>query len=251
MTAADIGRVSNIRKHRPYLGCSPKRRGDSCQYAALRCVSLAPLQRGIVPVKTRCLLFYFAVLLLTACSTTEVVQTWKDDSQNQKFSNVLVVTVSKVPSYRARVEHQLVNIIEMTGAVAKAAVDILPNTELIDEAAASAATKDTGADAVMVVRVVETKKEELYTPGTTYLKGGYGDKYNISWHEYYGGGYRAAPGYSRKFSVSTVETTLFDTTINKPVWSALTEITEATEGAAINAYLEVISKPIKESGLFE
>jgi hypothetical protein len=202
-------------------------------------------------VKTRCLPLCLAVLLLSACSTTEVLDTWKDDSQNQTFKNVLVVAVSKVPSYRARVEHQLVNIIEMAGADAKAAVDILPDTELIDEAAASAAVKNTGADAVMVVRVIDTEKEELYTPGTTYLRGGYDDKYNLSWNEYYGGGYRAAPGYSRKFSVSTVETTLFDAASNKRVWSTVAAITEATEGAAINAYLEVISKPIKESGLFE
>jgi hypothetical protein len=204
-------------------------------------------------VRTRFLLLCFGVLLLTACSTTEVVNTWKDDSQNQKFSNVLVVAVSKIPAYRALVEHELVNIIEKAGADATASVDILPNTDLIDEAAASAAIKDSGADAVMVLRLVDKKNEDLYTPGTTYVQGGYGGRYNRGWHGYYGSGYRvmSTPGYSRKFSVSTVETTLFDAATNKRVWSTLTTTTETTEGAAINSYLKAISKPIKESGLFE
>lgn len=204
-------------------------------------------------MKTRFLLLCFGVLLLSACSTTEVVNTWKDDSQNQKFTNVLVVAVSKVPAYRSLIEQELVNTIKKAGADAKAAVDILPNTDLIDEKAASATIKETGADAVMVVRLVDTKKEEVYTPGTSYAQGGYGDRYDRGWHGYYGSGHRvmSTPGHSTEYSVSTVETTLFDTATNKRVWSTITTTTETTTAAAINSYLKTIVKPIKESGLFE
>jgi hypothetical protein len=208
---------------------------------------------GILPVKTKSLLLCISSLLLTACSTTEVVNTWKDDSQDQKFSNVLVVAVSKVPAYRALIEHKLVDIIRESGADAKAAVDILPHTDLIDEAAASATIKKTGADGVMVVRLVDTKKEQVYTPGTTYVQGGYGGRYNRGWYGYYGSGYRvmSTPGYSTEYSVSTVETAVFDTTTNKRIWSTITATTESREAAAINSYLAAISKPIKESGLFQ
>jgi len=194
-------------------------------------------------VKTRFLLLCFGVLLLSACSTTKVVNTWKDDSQNQKFANVLVVAVSKVPAYRSLIEQELVNTIKKAGADAKAAIDILPNTDLIDEKAASATVKETGADAVMVVRLVDTKKEEV-----SYARGGYGDRYDRGWHGYYGSGQRVM---NTQWSVSTVETTLFDTATNKRVWSTLTSTTETTTADAINSYLKTIVKPIKESGLFE
>ncbi len=194
-------------------------------------------------MKTRFLLLCFGVLLLSACSTTKVVNTWKDDSQNQKFANVLVVAVSKVPAYRSLIEQELVNTIKKAGADAKAAIDILPNTDLIDEKAASATVKETGADAVMVVRLVDTKKEEV-----SYARGGYGDRYDRGWHGYYGSGQRVM---NTQWSVSTVETTLFDTATNKRVWSTLTSTTETTTADAINSYLKTIVKPIKESGLFE
>ncbi len=194
-------------------------------------------------MKTRFLLLCFGVLLLSACSTTKVVNTWKDDSQNQKFTNVLVVAVSKVPAYRSLIEQELVNTIKKAGADAKAAIDILPNTDLIDEKAASATVKETGADAVMVVRLVDTKKEEV-----SYARGGYGDRYDRGWHGYYGSGQRVM---NTQWSVSTVETTLFDTATNKRVWSTLTSTTETTTADAINSYLKTIVKPIKESGLFE
>ncbi len=203
-------------------------------------------------MKTRFLLLCFGVLFLTSCSTTEVLNTWKDDSQNQKFTNVLVAAVVKTPAYRALLEHQLVDTIKETGVDAKAAIDILPNTDLIDEAAASAAIKDTGSDGVMVIRLVDTKKEEVYTPGTTYVQGGYGGRYNRGWYGYYGRGYQivSTPGYSTEYSVSTVETTFFDTATNKRIWSTITETTETREAAAIDSYLKAISTPIKESGLF-
>ena len=204
-------------------------------------------------MKSRFLLLCFGVVLLSACSTTDVVNTWKDDSQNQKFSNVLVVAVSKEQAYRSLIEHELVNTIKTTGADAKATVDILPNTDLIDEAAASATIKETGADAVMVVRLVDTKKEVVYTVGTSYVQGGYGGRYNRGWYGYYGSGYQvvSSPGYSTEYSVSTVETTLFDAATNKRVWSTITTTAETTIASAIVSYLKAIGKPIKESGLFE
>lgn len=204
-------------------------------------------------MKTRFLLLCYSVLLLTACSTTEVVNTWKDDSQDQKFTNVLVVAVSKVPAYRSLIEQELVGIIKKSGADAKSAADILPNVDLIDEAAASATIKESGADGVMVVRLVDTKKEQVYTPGTTYVQGGYGGRYNRGWYGYYGSGYRvmSTPGYSTEYSVSTVETAFFDIATNRRVWSTITATTETREAAAINSYLAAISKPIRESGLFE
>lgn len=198
------------------------------------------------------LLLSFGALFLASCSTTEVLNTWKDDTQNQKFSNVIVVAVVKTPAYRTLLENKLVDIIKKAGVDVKTAIDILPNTDLIDEAAATAAIKNTGADGVMVVRLVDKKKEQVYTPGTTYVQGGYGGRYAGGWYGYYGRGYQvvSTPGYTTEYSVSTVETAFFDTANNKRIWSTLTETTETSVAAAIDSYLKAISTPIKESGLF-
>jgi len=204
-------------------------------------------------MKTRFLLLCFAVLLLTSCASTEVMNTWKDDTQSQQFTNILVVAVNKVPAYRTLIENELVNIIKKSGADAKSAATILPNTDLTDEATASSATQDTGADGVMIVRLVDTTKEQVYTPGTTYVQGAYGGRYNRGWQGYYNSGYRVTntPGYYSEYKVSTVETAIFDTATNKRVWSTITSTTEAREIDAINSFLKAIRKPIQESGLFQ
>ena len=211
------------------------------------------LYKGIPPVKTRFLLLYVAVLLLTSCASTEVVNTWKDDTQSQQFTNVLVVVVNKVPAYRTLIENELVDTIKKSGADAKSAAVILPNTDLTDEATASSAIQDAGADGVMVVRLVDTTKEQVYTPGTTYVQGAYGGRYNRGWHGYYDSGYRVTntPGYYSEYNVSTVETAIFDTATNKRVWSTITSTTEAREIDAIKSFLKAIRKPIQESGLFQ
>jgi hypothetical protein len=211
------------------------------------------LYKGIPPVKTRFLLLSVAVLLLTSCASTEVINTWKDDTQSQQFTNVLVVVVNKVPAYRTLIENELVDTIKKSGADAKSAAAILPNIDLTDEATASSAIQDAGADGVMVVRLVDTTKEQVYTPGTTYVQGAYGGRYNRGWHGYYDSGYRVinTPGYYSEYNVSTVETAIFDTATNKRVWSTITSTTEAREIDAIKSFLKAIRKPIQESGLFQ
>ena len=51
-------------------------------------------------MKTRFFLLVCIVLLLAGCATTEVVDTWKDDSQVQKFTNVYVLGIIKEPVSR-------------------------------------------------------------------------------------------------------------------------------------------------------
>lgn len=203
-------------------------------------------------MKTRFLLLCFAVLLLTSCASTEVMNTWKDETQNQQFTNVLVVAVNKTPAYRTLIENELVNIIKTSGIDAKSAAAILPNTDLTDEATASSAIQNTGADSVMVVRLVDITKEQVYTPGTTYVQGTNFSRYNKGWHGYYNSGYRVTetPAYYSEYNVSTVETAIFDTATNKRVWSTITSTAEVREIDTINSYLKAITKPIQESGLF-
>jgi hypothetical protein len=49
-------------------------------------------------MKTRLLLLCCGVLLLSACATTKVVETWHDDSTHPTFNNVLVVAVNDYAS---------------------------------------------------------------------------------------------------------------------------------------------------------
>ena len=198
------------------------------------------------------LLLFGSTLLITACATTEVLDTWKDDSQTEKFTTVFVLGVIKEPAYRNLLENKLVNVLKDAGVNAYPTHMFFPQADLIDKAAAADAIKDKGVDGVMVVRLVDTKNETVYTPGTTYIESGYGGRYNRGWYGYYGGGYRvvSTPGYTTQYNISTVESTIFNTNTEKRVWSTITQTSETTVPDAINSYIKAIGNPLKSSGLF-
>ena len=192
-----------------------------------------------------------SLLMLTGCSTTEVIDTWENDSQT-KFTRIFVLAVVKEPAYRSLVENRLVDSLRENGVQAHAAYERFPNVDLIDESVIATAVKDSGVDGVMVVRLVDTKKETVYMPGTTYVDGGYGGRYSRGWYGYYGGGYRVmtTPGYTTEYSISTVESTIFDAVTNERAWSALTRTSETDVASAINSYTETMRKTLKSSGPF-
>ena len=203
-------------------------------------------------MKTGLFLLCCTLLLLSGCQTTEVLNTWSDEPQTQKFSKVLVIAVFKERVYRDLLEQKLVAALQADGIDAEAASNLFPDADVMDEAMTDTALKQAGADSVMVIRLVDTRQEVVYTPGTTYVPGGYGGRYSMGYYGYYGGGYSviSTPGYTTEYNISTAETTVFSAASNKRVWSTLTETTETSVNSAINSYIKVIGKSVKASGLF-
>lgn len=203
-------------------------------------------------MKTRLFLLCCALLLLSACQTTETLNTWSDDTQSHRFNKVLVVAVLKEPVYRKLLEQKLVDALKAEGINAEATSNLYPDNDVLDEAMIDAAMKKAAADSVMVIRLVDTRKETVYTPGTVYVPGGYGGRYGYGYYGYYGGGYSAisTPGYSTEYNIATVESTVFSAATNKRAWSTITETTETSVNAAIDSYIKVIGKSVKASGLF-
>jgi len=201
---------------------------------------------------TRHFLLCCTLLLLPACQTTEILNTWRDEPQSEKFSKVLVIAVLKERVYRDLLEQKLVTALMAEGINAEAASKLFPEADVMDEAMTDTAMKQAGADSVMVIRLVDTRKEVVYTPGTTYVPGGYGGRYSMGYYGYYGGGYTvvSTPGYSTEYNISTAETTVFSAASNKRVWSTLTETTETSVNSAIDSYVRVIGKSVKASGLY-
>jgi len=202
-------------------------------------------------MKTR-LFLLCCTLLLSACQTTETLNIWSDESQAHTFSKVLVMAVLKEPVYRNLLEQKLVDALKAEGINAESASNLYPDNNVLDEATTNTAIRKAGADSVMVIRLVDTRKETVYTPGTVYVPGGYGGRYGYGYYGYYGGGYSAisTPGYTTEYNIATVETTVFDAATNKRVWSTITETTETSVKTGINSYIKVIGKSVTASGLF-
>lgn len=192
------------------------------------------------------------LFLLTGCQTTEVLNTWTDGNRDKTFHDVLVIAVLKERVYRDLMEQRMVELLETQGVEAEAGSSRFPEEGPVDQATIDNMVRQADADSVMIIRLVDTRKETVYTPGTTYVPGGYGGRYSMGYYGYYGGGYTvmSTPGYTTEYSIATVETTLFDSSTNQRVWSTITETTETSVSKGINSYMKVIGKSISESGLF-
>ena len=118
-------------------------------------------------------------LLLPACQTTEILNIWSDDSQKHTFNKVLIMAVLKEPVYRNLLEQKVVEALKAESINAEAASNLYPDNDVLDEAMTNTAIKQAGADSVMVIRLVDTRKETVYTPGTVYVPGGYGGRYGV------------------------------------------------------------------------
>ena len=203
-------------------------------------------------MKARLLSLLCSLLLLSGCQTTEVLNIWSDDSLSEKFSDVLVIAIFKEPAYRNIAEQRLVEVLQAQGVEAESAGILYPQEGPMDQDTIDGMVAQSSADSVMIVRLVDTREETVYTPGTTYVPGGYGGRYSMGYYGYYGGGHTvmSTPGYTTEYNISTVETTLFSTATNKRVWSTITETTETSVNKAIDSYIKVMGKTISESGLF-
>ena len=97
-------------------------------------------------MKTGLFLLCLALLQLSACQTTEVLNTWSDAPQTQTFSKVLVIAVLKERVYRDLLEQKLVAALQADGINAEAASNLFPDADVMDEAMTDTAMKQSGAD---------------------------------------------------------------------------------------------------------
>ena len=202
-------------------------------------------------------LMLISILFLSACATTEVLNVWKNEnSQDVKLSNVLVIGVIKKESYRKLYENLMVTELNKMGVTASASYKLFPNVEYLDKSMIENKINELNMDGVLVAKLIDKKKETVYTPPTTHVSGTYyrGTSYNRgnTWYGYYDTSYNISysPGYSVEYDIATVETNLYDAKKEGLVWTAITETAETGVTRALESYAKIISKPLAESKLF-
>jgi hypothetical protein len=185
------------------------------------------------------------LLLVASCSTTTMSAVWKDpDYQGGRLKKVLVVGVARNDLIRRIFEDEFAARLKAHGTDAYPSYRLIPSTAMLAEDTVNAKIENLGMDAVLVTRFVNTKKETVYTPGTTY--------YSPGWYNWYsaGYGYVTSPGYYSEYEVIRLSTNIYDTETGKIIWSGLSDT--VTGGAAqteITGLIDVITKSLTKDGL--
>ncbi len=162
------------------------------------------------------------VVLLAACASTSLVNQWKSPSYSgAPLTKILVVGVSRQPSVRRVFEDEFVAQLRAAGVEAIPSYTLLPQDGPVEQSALEEAVTKSGAQAVLVTRLVRREQKTQVTGGfyqPAPALGFYG-WYSSAWMGYY------EPPTVYRYDVVTAETSLYRPDQAQPVWSGTTETT--------------------------
>jgi hypothetical protein len=156
-----------------------------------------------------------ALLATLACSSTKLTSTFVDPGfSGGPFRKLMVVGLGASEGGRAMFENAVADKLAAQGVLGVASGNLIVAAEDLNREAVRGWVAKDGYDAVLVTRLVDTKKETSYRPPT------YTDFYGY-WGYY--GSYVTSPGYVLETTTLLIESTLFDASTGKVVYSAHSE----------------------------
>lgn len=171
--------------------------------------------------RVNCIFTLLCALVLSACSSTKVVEQWSDPAFDNTFKNVLVLSLNHTDSKRRVFETGFITELDKRKIESTPSYELIPAKDDLSVETIKEAIAGTGIDGVLVMRQVRVKKEERYVPPRVdYI----GDPYYGSFYGYYG--HFAPiyqPGYVTEDTIVHLETNMYAVEGEKLVWSGKTE----------------------------
>jgi hypothetical protein len=159
--------------------------------------------------------------LLAACSSTQIVDSWKDPSFDPaQFRNTLVVFQHPDPGVRRRVEDEMAR--DIPHAVP--AYQALGDNEVRDIDRVKQKVRELGFDSAVVMRLVGVDKQVTYEPPHPIGAPPY-PYYTYDFWPAWAWGWTAAwePGYVRTDRIVKIATDVYDLRQDKLVWASESE----------------------------
>jgi len=198
------------------------------------------------------LLLISAAFLLASCSTTTVMtDVWKDKTYQGKPQKIVVIMAAKTPDMRNLFEDRFVGELDARGNNAFQSYTIIPMEQIRDKELVQSKIRSSGADTVLISRLLDTKTIESYNPGLIH-----GVPYVVPDYYYGWWGYSnivfADYGYTGDVRIAYIETNLYDVKTEKLIWSGHSK-TERTEGEQqlITAFIQVMLKKLVSDGIIK
>ena len=176
------------------------------------------------------------VAALCGCATSELTNTWKDPKYHAApVKKVMVVGISNQASVRRTFEDTFAEMLRAKGVEAVPSHTVVPEDGQLAEGRLRAAVEQSGADSVLITRMVERQTDAQAVPAPTPV-----GAYRRTYSSYYSGAWLGhyEPVSVQEFHYLVTETTLFVLAHAEPVWSGTTRTMEsqdirgATEGFA-------------------
>lgn len=184
-------------------------------------------------------------LLLASCASTDLVSTWKEPSTERlAFRKVIALAVTKDESVRRTMEDTMVKRMK----AAEPAYETIPTRDLETPEKVKAAIRSSGADGLVMVRVIGTTTEISHQPGnyqwkptsSPYLWDGWGG----SWYAVYD------PGVEVKERFVVVEVNVYSIESGKLLWASRSRTAEPRSmNALVESIADANAEAMKKAGL--
>jgi len=190
---------------------------------------------------------FASFLLSCATTTTTLTDVWKDKDYQGKAQKIVVIMAAKSPENRNLFEDRFTAELQARANNAMQSYRLITMDQLPDKELVKSKIKSSGADTVLVSRLVDTKTIESYMPGQIYVVPdvyyGWGSYYDILF---------VGQSYTGDVQIAYIETNVYDMKTEKLIWSAHTK-TERTEGEQqlINEFSKVMIKKLSSDGIIK
>jgi hypothetical protein len=168
----------------------------------------------------------FALALCSCAAPTSLKSTWKSpDYHGGPVQKIAVLAVDEGGGYRPMFEGQCVAQLEQAGQPAFKTLGLLTLPEIrADREAAAAKLRAAGADAILVVRLVDSVNQSSLVPNTRGSTTVTTDSGSVGCFEYVAA-YTTSSGEMQKSLTLKVylDTSLYELASRKKLWSGLTE----------------------------
>ncbi len=199
----------------------------------------------------------FCLLVAAACSLTNLNAVWKDPQyQGGKLENVLVIGGSANQVVRRIFEDEFTARFKSRGTNAIPSYSIFPSEKTLDKDTIESKSRDLGIDAMLIARVLDTKRKQELTPAPSNYY--YRDIYFYDWPNRYSRFYSGPfPGtfyndrfYYSEYEIVNIETTIYDTQTGKLIWSALSDtVLGGYRELEVSSVVKAIMKNLTENQL--
>jgi len=199
---------------------------------------------------------FLATLLLAfivaACATTTINSTWKDPAFATTPKKVFVVAVLKSETNRRFLEDEFVRQLAKSGVDAVASYQSFGEAMPKDKELILAKLQESGADTILINRLVDKRTEERYAPGSNYAVN---TAYYRSWPGYYGATYSTVytnPGYMVTDQYAVAESNLYSVANEGLLWAVNTD-TWLNDPAIplLKGYVATVTKAMRDDEIIK
>ena len=193
-------------------------------------------KHSVASILVLCVLAFFS----SSCASTRITDVWKAEDYQGKAEKIVVIMAAKEAESRKLFEDRFVAVLRARGNNAMQSYQIISLEQLPDRELVKAKITESGADTVLISRLVNLKTIESYVPGQRYVVPnayyGWGPYYTVVLADY---------GHTADTRVVYIETNLYNIQTEKLIWSAHSR-TERTEGQQqlIKAFADIMTNKL-------